>query len=112
MADNCSHVFRQFRNCEPTQPFQFSEILQPGVTDISQPGYVAGGRGPNNKDGSACPPVGYLFMNSILKSNSVDLKLGRRKPAGRRLPIHADVAARVRQRVDRAAGQGDEGPMV
>ena len=74
VADNCSHVFCQFLNCEPTQPFQFSEILPPGVTDISQPGYVAGGRGPNNKDGSACPPVGYLFTNSILKSNSVDLK--------------------------------------
>jgi hypothetical protein len=59
--------------CYPFDPFEFSNILPPGVNNISQPGYAAGHRGQYNKDGSQCDPVGYTFTNDILNTNSVNL---------------------------------------
>jgi hypothetical protein len=59
--------------CYPFNPFEFSNILPPGVDNISQPGYAAGHRGQYNKDGSQCDPVGYTFTNDILNTNSVNL---------------------------------------
>ena len=66
-------------NCDPTPPYQFTGVLPPAVTSITQSGYVEGKRGAYNKDGSQCIPVGYTFSNDILstdltKRNSVTLR--------------------------------------
>jgi hypothetical protein len=74
--DSCSALFCQIINCQPTPPFSWTSF-PPGVTSSTDPGYAAGQRGPYNKDGSACGPVGYSFTNDILDTqngNTVDLE--------------------------------------
>ena len=74
VADNCSHVFCQFLNCEPTPaPFQFSEILPPGVTNIASPGTSP--EGAAQQQGRLHVPAGWLPVHEPHpQSNSVDLK--------------------------------------